>query len=315
LQRYQTIREIFHDDINFIEDKIIYDNKQIRTIHNVPNFIINDLDELTGKMSDFYNEVQFPNYEDCEDYASLYDKGISNLFTKKLDQEVGFGTKILELGCGTGQLSLFLSRCNRKVCAVDISNGSLKLGEDFRKKNNINNTYFMKMDIFDLKFKPNTFDFVISNGVLHHTKNAQQAFKCLVDVTKPGGIIVIGLYHKYGRLITRFKANIAKLIGEKVLYLDKTSRKIKSKDKRKSWIKDQFMNPHETLHTPNEIIKWLEENEIEFLNLLPHFNIQQERLFKKHHKPKITFMEDLLMAVDLNQIREGGFFIVIGRKK
>ena len=54
-------------------------------------------------------EVQFPNYDDFETYSSLYDKGINNLFTKRLDEELGYGTKILELGCGTGQLSLFLS--------------------------------------------------------------------------------------------------------------------------------------------------------------------------------------------------------------
>ena len=35
----------------------------------------------------------------------------------------------------------------------------------------------MKMDVFDLKFKPNIFDYVLSNGVLHHTKDAKEAFK------------------------------------------------------------------------------------------------------------------------------------------
>ena len=99
----------------------------------IPNFIVNDLDPLTDKMSAFYNDVQFPNYDDCEDYASLFDKGINNPFTKKLDEEIGYGTRILELGCGTGQLSLFLSRSNRDIYAVDLSNSSLKLGEDFRK--------------------------------------------------------------------------------------------------------------------------------------------------------------------------------------
>tara|TARA_B100000963_G_scaffold360352_1_gene390866 strand:- start:2140 stop:2307 length:168 start_codon:yes stop_codon:yes gene_type:complete len=33
----------------------------------------------------------------------------------------------------------------------------LKLGEDFREKYQIKNTYFMKMDVFDLKFKQNNF--------------------------------------------------------------------------------------------------------------------------------------------------------------
>ena len=58
-------------------------------------------------MSKFYNKVKFPNYNDLDDYASLYDKGIGNLFTKRIDEELQYGSKVLELGCGTGQLSYF----------------------------------------------------------------------------------------------------------------------------------------------------------------------------------------------------------------
>ena len=182
LGRFKSIKDAFHESIIFTEDEIFMDQVKLNYIDDgIPNFIVNDLDPLTEKISAFYNDVQFPNYDDCEDYASIYDKGINNLFTKKLDDEIGYATRILELGCGTGQLSLFLSRSNRNVFAVDISNSSLKLGEQYRRRNQIKNTFFMKMDVFDLKFNKNTFDYVVSNGVLHHTKNAQEAFKCLVE--------------------------------------------------------------------------------------------------------------------------------------
>lgn len=315
MERYKKISDYFLGKITLKNNKLFIDNNQINEVsEGIPNFISNDLDVLTEKMSEFYNEVQFPNYDDFETYSSLYDKGINNLFTKRLDEELGYGTKILELGCGTGQLSLFLSRCNREILGVDISNSSLKLGENFRLKNNIENTFFMKMDVFDLKFKPNSFDCVISNGVLHHTKNAEEAFKELVKVTKPGGVIIIGLYHKYGRLITRLKQKLAKLLGEKIFVLDKTSRKIKSKYKRKAWIKDQFMNPHETLHTPNETLSWFKENGVEFLNLIPQYDIKKDRLFKKNQIPEITLLDDLLMSINSSQIEEGGFFVIIGKK-
>ena len=92
-----------------------------------------------------------------------------------------------------------------------------------------------------------------------------------MQVLKPNGIIVIGLYHKYGRTFTRIKQKLANIIGSRIYFFDKTSRDIKSKDKRKAWVRDQFMNPHETLHTPNEVIKWFEENNIEFQNLIPYY--------------------------------------------
>ena len=48
---------------------------------------------------------------------------------------------------------------------------------------------------------------------------------------------------------------MAKIVGSKIFYFDQTSRNIKSKNKRKALVLDQFMNPHETLHTPNEVLK------------------------------------------------------------
>ncbi len=315
MKRYESIKDSFLGELRCTESEISIDNIKLNNIDGkVPNFIVNDLDEITGKMSSFYNEVRFPNYDDCEDYASLYDKGMNNLFIKKLDQELDYGIKVLELGCGTGQLSLFLARGNREIYGVDISNGSLLLGETFRSKHDITNTYFMKMDVFDLKFKENIFDCTISNGVLHHTKDAKAAFKKLVQVTKPGGFIIIGLYHKYGRFFTRIKQKLAKIIGKKIFFLDKTSRRIKSKDKRNAWVTDQFLNPHETLHTPKETMKWFEEENIEFLNLIPHFDIRKEPLLKKQAKPSLSFLKELFMIFDKTQIEEGGFFVIIGRK-
>ena len=289
LKRYELIKDSFIGNLYSHDNKLNLDNSEVNLINNeVPNFIDSELDSLTDKMANFYNEVKFPNYDDCEDYASLYDKGTRNSFTNKLDQELDYGIKILELGCGTGQLSLFLARGNRDVYGVDISNGSLLLGEKFRKENDIKNAYFMKMDVFDMKFKKNNFDFTISNGVLHHTKDARQAFKKLVEVTKPGGLIVIGLYHKYGRFFTTVKQKAAKLIGKNVFLLDKNSLKIRNKDKKNAWVTDQFLNPHETLHTPMETFKWFEEDGVEFINLIPHCYDQNTKIFRKRAKPKLT---------------------------
>jgi len=316
LKRYEKLKDSFQNEIKFNEGDLYLNNKIVNLVdQSIPNFIFNELDKLTNKMSEFYNEVKFPNYEDCEDYASLYDKGIKNLFTKRIDQELDYGINVLELGCGTGQLSLFLARGNRNIYGVDISEGSLKLGEQFRSRNEINNVYFMKMDVFDLKFKKNFFDFTISNGVLHHTKDVREAFNCLVEVTKPGGLIVIGLYHKYGRFVTTLKQRLAKFLGKYVFLLDKTSLKIKSKDKRNAWVTDQFLNPHETLHLPSETIKWFEEEGVEFVNLIPHVDDVNKPIFKKRDKPKLSPINDFLMLFNRNQIQEGGFFVIVGRKK
>ena len=171
------------------------------------------------------------------------------------------------------------------------------------------------MDVFDLKFKKDYFDFTISNGVLHHTKDARKAFNSLVEVTKPGGLIVIGLYHKYGRFLTKVKQKIAKLLGKNIFLFDQTSLKIKSKDKRNAWVTDQFLNPHETLHLPSETMQWFKEEGVDFVNLIPHLDDISKPLFQAREEPKLSFINEFLMLFDMNQIQEGGFFVIIGRKK
>lgn len=218
-------------------------------------------------------------------------------------------------GFGTGQLSLFLARGNRKVYGVDISNSSLILGEEFRKKSQIENLFFMRMDLFDFKFKNNYFDYIISNGVLHHTINPEGGFKSLAKVLKPGGIIIIGLYHKYGRFFTIAKQKLAKLIGNNIFLLDGTARKIKSKDKRNAWVMDQFFNPHELRYTPKEILFWFKENNIEFVNLLPHCDSEDSPILSTKKVPKLSKLKEISMIFNMRQISEGGFFIIIGKKK
>jgi SAM-dependent methyltransferase len=56
---------------------------------------------------------------------------------------------------------------------------------------------FFQADVFHLPFRPSSFDFIYSLGVLHHTPNCEQAFKVLPPLLKPRGRIAIWLYSKY----------------------------------------------------------------------------------------------------------------------
>jgi len=234
-----------------------------------------------------------------------------------LDSDIGIGKNILEAGCGTGQLSISLSRFNRNIFSIDLSKGSLKEAKKFTEKNNINNINFFRMNIFNLLFEKDSFDCVISNGVLHHTHNAKLAFKNIAGVLKPGGTIVIGLYHKYGRFIQKIRQFLFPILGEKLKYLDKRFKENISDKKKYAWFLDQYNNPHETTHTYSEVLKWFEDENIEFLSSLPFDYDQDKNLFEKREK-KIglgMFFKELSLMLDSNQIYEGGFFIMVGRKK
>ena len=145
------------------------DLSKFKKFSNIYDLFIPDESDITNIQSDFYNDVKFPNYDDIENFGTLLDKAERSIFAKMLDNEIPIGATVLEAGCGTGQLSIFLSRYDRKVYGIDISKGSLVEAKKFITKNSIKNVTFYRMNIFNHCFIENTFDIIISNGVLHHT--------------------------------------------------------------------------------------------------------------------------------------------------
>jgi len=309
-------------------EKIIFDESQKKFLLNknsyfenfndIPDLFIDDNKDLTSIQSEFYNEIKFPNYDNIDDFGSLIDKASKSIFAKKLDEEIPTGSCVLEAGCGTGQMSLYLSRRNRKIYGIDLSKGSLIEAEKFRKKNEIKNVYFQRMNIFNLCFKNNFFDVIISNGVLHHTHTPELAFNKLVKVLKKDGLIVIGLYHKYGRLVTKLRQKLISIFGEKMMFTDPRFKRSNISDQKKyAWFLDQYKNPSETVHTVSEILGWFEKNGLEFISSIP-FDFQVDKsLFEKKEIPsKLKLnIKEITQMFSSSQIEEGGFFIMIGKKK
>ena len=134
-------------------------------------------DNVTQVVKKFYEDTPFPNYKNTDDKASLLEIGNKNFLMKNLKNFIGNNKRVLEIGAGTCQFSNYLAiGSNNEIVSFDSSLESLKLGSEFAKKNNLNNVKFVRGDIFDDIFLEETFDFVITNGVLHHTGNAKKAF-------------------------------------------------------------------------------------------------------------------------------------------
>ena len=100
------------------------------------------------------------------------------------------------------------------------------------------------MNLFKPCFQENTFDVVISNGCLHHTSNPKKAFSSISKLAKSGGYIVIGLYHKNGRLFTNIRQRLFKMFNNRFKFLDpKNVDSSISESKRYAWFRDQYQNP------------------------------------------------------------------------
>ena len=133
--------------------------------------------------------------------------------------------------------------------------------------------------------------------------------------------MLIGLYNTIGRFRTYLRKYIYKILGKKILIrFDPVLRNIpsNSQDKIDAWIKDQYTHPVESTHTFDEILKWFEKNNIEFINSLPitsPFNNSEKNIFEKNFKA--TFIERILqqfIMIFSSSGSEGGLFLFIGKK-
>lgn len=276
--------------------------------------------DVTEAMKKFYEETPFPNYDDFDDVGSLQEKARAGVFAKMLDDQVPFGARILECGCGTGQMSNFLSIANRNVVGTDMSVPSLRLGQQFKERNSLERVLFLQMNLFKPAFRPESFDLVISNGVLHHTSDPLGAFLSIAPLVRPGGYILIGLYHRYGRLITDARRLIFRFTRDHFTWLDPNLRKTDTaRGRRRAWFMDQYKNPHESKHTIGETLGWLQQAGLEFVRSIPTsypfepFSVS-DRLFEPQRHG--NYFERLM--VELGMIskgsREGGFFIILAQR-
>ena len=287
-------------------------------------FLPNDWDESKPDVTDaikcFYEETPFPNYEDADSVWRLKEKAEKGVFARLLDEQIPAGARVLEAGCGTGQLSNFLGiRAGRTVFGTDLCLNSLKLAEGFRSRNKLDNVRFLQMNLFRPVFAPDSFDVVICNGVLHHTSDPFLGFQTLAGLVRPGGVIVIELYNTWGRLMTDLRRRIFRLTGNRFQSLDPRIRKDPTSAlRKKTWFLDQYKNPHESKHTIGEVLGWFDRCGVEFLSSIPKAVAFEtfsgiEKLFDAH--PPGSRLDHALLQLGLlfSGGREGGFFVMIGR--
>ena len=276
--------------------------------------------DVTEPMKEFYEETPFPNYEEFDSTDSLMNKARQGVFAKLLDDQVPPGARIIECGCGTGQFTNFLSIANRNVFGTDMCLNSLRLGQNFKDENELTRAHFLQMNLFRPCFKPGSFDLVISNGVLHHTSDPRLAFETISGLARPGGYVLVGLYHRYGRLITDLRRAALRLTGDRTTFLDPTLRGADASSPRwRAWFRDQYKNPHESKHTMGQVLTWMRGTGLEFVSSIP-----KSRPFDPIRDDHLLFKPQRLgsrverLAVELAMVargsREGGFFIMIGRK-
>jgi carbamoyltransferase len=276
--------------------------------------------DVTDIVKQFYEQTPFPNYDDLDNHRALLEKARSGLFARLLNEQMPYNARVVEIGCGTGQLTNFLAIAHRSVLGVDVCLNSLRLAQRFKQAHSLEWAAFAQMNLFRPALKDGFFDVVISNGVLHHTADCRGAFHRISRLVKPGGYVVVGLYNAYSRQLHYARRALFRGTGLTHRWLDPHFGKVSAAGKREAWFQDQYCHPHESCHTLGEVLGWMDECDLEFINAIPKpapgpALVAGEPLFAPRDRgTALSRMLSQLAAMG-NGYREGGFFIMIGRRR
>ncbi len=107
-------------------------------------------------------------------------------------------TNVLDLGCGSGWLSILLARNGFDVTGVDVAEQAINLANDWanQESHTIN---FQVKDMALLEFSPGTFEACVANSIFEHfpLELTRTIFKQLKTIIAVNGVF-IGCFDKVG---------------------------------------------------------------------------------------------------------------------
>jgi len=147
-------------------------------------------------------EVKIANIQRYENEAGIYDELHTEIFNtyeqRRLNDTLknilteSKGKWCLDIGCGTGNVTLKETNYLKYIIGIDISQKMLLKLKEKSLRLRINNVYLIRADVDYLPFKHKLFDFVSMFSVLHHIPDVESALQEAGRVVKnTGGILYI----------------------------------------------------------------------------------------------------------------------------
>ena len=117
-----------------------------------------------------------------------------NLFMREyLFKKLGnlHGKRVLDFGCGEGDLTTLLAGMGAKVTGVDISPDLIRLAkEQCRLDGTDKQVRFEVRDLSEKPFKKDSFDFVVCNTVLHHV-DIKKILPNIIESLCHNGVVIM----------------------------------------------------------------------------------------------------------------------------
>ncbi len=155
-----------------------------------------------------------------QSYSKFYTKVMSvndkayDTVCQELDKYIDKDKKVLELACGTGQLSFRMANKAKRWIATDFSENMIKEAEKRNSKGEVN---FAVADATNLTYEDESFDAVVIANALHIMPDPDKALEEVRRVLKKGGILFAPTF-VYKNKKSNFIIAIMEKLGFKTYY-------------------------------------------------------------------------------------------------
>lgn len=130
---------------------------------------------------------------DFDSVAEIYDRGllgvpsVPGIFVAAMPSR---RDKALDVGCGTGRVVGALAKHFKMVVGIDVSPRMIRLARERMAALGVTNAECNVMDLRDIRFPTEHFDYVISGTALHHVEDLDGALLELGRVLRAGGRLI-----------------------------------------------------------------------------------------------------------------------------
>jgi len=188
----------------------------------------------------------------------------------------------LDAGCGTGENTWSWRRLldsSARVVAVDQSRASIGIARHAGEEED-RSPFFAVASLLDLALPSESIDVIFCSGVLVAVTEPDQAYRELVRVLKPGGYMILVLYHQYGRALHGMRRSIVDLLERDDLdrraqlggkLFGRSMKKLADKEKvpLEGVLYDQFGLPCESRYSVGQALTWFRSADIEYRGTWP----------------------------------------------
>lgn len=150
---------------------------------------------------EYYNRIKSLNISHYSGEISYYTRAPLRLAEKTLLASIPKGSKILDLGCGSGRFSIGAAQMGHYVTGIDITPNAITAAVNKSLDLNLGNVRFLVGDMTNIPFLDKEFDYVFcprfSINAVSTFHRRQKAVREMRRVVKSGGTVYVESFNKW----------------------------------------------------------------------------------------------------------------------